>query len=194
MGAARKEQGAMLEERAEVFITQERLQRRVQELGAQITQDYQGQPLLLVGILTGALVFLADLMRAIQLPLEIDCMALSSYGNASTTSGVVQILKDLQAPIAGKHVLLVEDIMDTGLTLHYLLELLQTRHPASLRICTLLVKATTRIKAVTPEYVGFEVPDRFVVGYGIDYAQQYRQLPYIALLRGEHEMQPECLV
>src|ERR1051326_2686963 len=114
MGAARKEQSAMPDERVEVFITQERLQRRVQELGAHITQDYQGQPLLLVGILTGALVFLADLMRAIQLPLEIDCMALSSYGNASTTSGVVQILKDLQAPIEGKHVLLVEDIMDTG--------------------------------------------------------------------------------
>ena len=180
----------MPDEIAEVFITQERLHQRVQDLGRQITQDYQGQSVLLVGILTGALVFLADLMRAIQLPVEIDCMALSSYGNASTTSGVVQILKDLNAPIAGKHVLLVEDIMDTGLTLHYLLETLQTRHPASLRICTLLVKATTRTKALTPEYVGFEVPDRFAVGYGIDYAQQYRQLPYIALLRSGQETHP----
>jgi hypoxanthine phosphoribosyltransferase len=184
---------AMSDAIAEVFITQERLQQRVQELGAQITQDYQGQSLLLVGILTGALVFLADLMRAIQLPLEVDCMALSSYGNASTTSGVVQILKDLQAPIEGKHVVLVEDIVDTGLTLHYLLETLHPRHPASLRICALLAKDTTRTKAITPEYVGFEVPDRFVVGYGIDYAQQYRQLPYIALLRSEHETHPESL-
>ena len=175
----------MPEERTEVFITQERLQQRIGELGAQITQDYQGQSLLLVGILTGALVFLADLMRSIQIPLEIDCMALSSYGNASTTSGVVRILKDLQAPIEGKHVVLVEDIVDTGLTLHYLLETLHPRHPASLRICTLLEKATKRYRVITPEYVGFEVPDRFVVGYGIDYAQQYRQLPYIALLRGE---------
>src|SRR5215469_5991822 len=169
----------MPEERTEVFITQERLQQRIGELGAQITQDYQGQSLLLVGILTGALVFLADLMRSIQIPLEIDCMALSSYGNASTTSGVVRILKDLQAPIEGKHVVLVEDIVDTGLTLHYLLETLHPRHPASLRICTLLEKATKRYRVITPEYVGFEVPDRFVVGYGIDYAQQYRQLPYI---------------
>jgi hypoxanthine phosphoribosyltransferase len=167
----------------EVFITQEQLQQRVQALGAQITQDYQGQSILLVGILTGALVFLVDLMRAIELPVEIDCMALSSYGNASTSSGEVQILKDLAVPIEGKHVLLVEDIVDTGLTLHYLLETLQPRHPASLQICTLLAKETKRTKAITPRYVGFAVPDQFVVGYGIDYAQQYRQLPYIALLR-----------
>ena len=168
-----------------VLLTQEQLQQRVRELGAQITQDYHGQSVLLVGILTGALVFLADLMRAIHLPVEVDCMALSSYGNASTTSGEVQILKDLNAPIEGKHVLLVEDIVDTGLTLHYLLETLQPRHPASLEICTLLAKATTRTKAITPRYVGFEVPDQFVVGYGIDYAQQYRHLPYIALLQVE---------
>lgn len=173
----------MSDEKVEVFITEGQLAKRVQELGTQITQDYQGHSVLLVGILTGALVFLADLMRVIQLPVEIDCMALSSYGNASTTSGEVQILKDLNAPLQGKHVLLVEDIVDTGLTLHYLLETLQPRHPASLQICTLLAKATTRTKAITPRYVGFEVPDRFVVGYGIDYAQQYRQLPYIALLR-----------
>jgi hypoxanthine phosphoribosyltransferase len=170
---------------AEVFLTQEQLAHRVQELGAQITQDYQGESILLVGILTGALVFLADLMRTIQLPVETDCMALSSYGNASTTSGVVQILKDLNAPIESKHVLLVEDIVDTGLTLHYLLETLYPRHPASLHICTLLAKETRRTKAITPRYVGFQVPDRFVVGYGIDYAQQYRHLPYIALLRTE---------
>jgi hypoxanthine phosphoribosyltransferase len=180
----------MSDELIEVFITQEQLAHRVQTLGTQITQDYHGQSVLLVGILTGALVFLADLMRAIQLPVEIDCMALSSYGNASTSSGEVQILKDLTAPLEGKHMLLVEDIVDTGLTLHYLLETLQPRHPASLQICTLLAKETTRTKAITPRYVGFEVPDRFVVGYGIDYAQQYRQLSYIGLLRTQQGTEP----
>ncbi|HEY7127265.1 MAG TPA: hypoxanthine phosphoribosyltransferase [Ktedonobacterales bacterium] len=166
----------------EVYLSPEQLRQRVQELGQQITRDYQGQAVLLVGILTGALVFLADLVRAIQLPVEIDTMALSSYGNASESSGVVRILKDLNAPIEGKHVLIVEDIVDTGLTLHYLLETLHPRRPASLKVCTLLDKEKGRAKSLTPDYIGFAVPDRFVVGYGIDYAQRYRNLPYVALM------------
>ncbi len=167
----------------EVYLSPEQLRQRVQELGQQITHNYQGQAVLLVGILTGALVFLADLVRAIQIPIEIDTMAISSYGNASESSGVVRILKDLNAPIEGKHVLIVEDIVDTGLTLHYLLETLHPRHPASLKVCTLLDKEKGRAKSLTPDYVGFTVPDRFVVGYGIDYAQRYRNLPYVALMQ-----------
>ena len=174
----------MSDEIAEIYLSPEQLHQRVQELGQQITRDYQGQDnLLLVGILTGALVFLADLLRTIEIPVEVDTMALSSYGNASESSGVVRILKDLNAPIAGKHVLIVEDIVDTGITLHYLLETLHPRHPASLRVCALLDKEKGRAKTLTPDYIGFSVPDRFVVGYGIDYAQRYRHLPYVALMK-----------
>jgi hypoxanthine phosphoribosyltransferase len=168
----------------EVLITQRQLQQKVEELGRQITHDYEGRsPLLLLCVLKGALMFLADLARAINLPLEMDFMVVSSYGSATESSGVVRILKDLEEPIAGKHVLLVEDIVDSGLTLHYLLEVLRTRNPASLRVCTLIDKVKERQKAVIADYTGFQVADRFVVGYGLDYAQHYRNLPYVGVLK-----------
>lgn len=167
----------------EVLISQERLQHKVAELGRQITRDYQGQTMLLLCVLKGALMFMADLARAIDLSLEMDFMVISSYGSATESSGVVRIVKDLEEPIAGKHVLVVEDIVDSGLTLHYLLEMLRTRNPASLRVCTLIDKIKERSKIVTPDYIGFQVADRFVVGYGLDYAQHYRNLPYIGVLK-----------
>jgi len=167
----------------EVLITQEQLRQKVQELGQQITNDYQGKPLLLLCVLKGALMFLADLARAIDLPLELDFMVVSSYGSATESSGVVRIVKDLEEPIDGKHVLVVEDIVDSGLTLHYLLEVLRTRNPSSLRVCALIDKAKEREKVVTPDYIGFQVADRFVVGYGLDYAQRYRNLPYVGVLK-----------
>ncbi len=167
----------------EVLITQDQLQKKVEELGQQITRDYQGRTMLLLCVLKGALMFMADLARAIDLPLEMDFMVVSSYGSATESSGVVRIVKDLEKPIAGKDVLLVEDIVDSGLTLHYLLDVLRTRSPASLRVCTLIDKVKERDKAVTPDYMGFQVADRFVVGYGLDYAQRYRNLPYIGILK-----------
>ncbi len=167
----------------EVLITQEQLRQKVQELGQQITNDYQGKPLLLLCVLKGALMFLADLARAIDLPLELDFMVVSSYGSATESSGVVRIVKDLEEPIDGKHVLVVEDIVDSGLTLHYLLEVLRTRNPSSLRVCALIDKAKEREKVVIPDYIGFQVADRFVVGYGLDYAQRYRNLPYVGVLK-----------
>ncbi len=167
----------------EVIITQKQLQKKVEELGRQITRDYEGRTMLLLCVLKGALMFMADLARAIELPLEMDFMVVSSYGSATESSGVVRIVKDLEKPIAGKHVLLVEDIVDSGLTLHYLLDVLRTRSPASLRVCTLIDKVKERDKVVTPDYMGFQVADRFVVGYGLDYAQRYRNLPYIGILK-----------
>jgi hypoxanthine phosphoribosyltransferase len=169
----------------EVLIDEATLQRRVAELGTDITRDYQGQRLLLLGILKGAAVFLVDLARAIQLPVEIDFMAISSYGSATESSGVVRILKDLDYPIEGKDVLIVEDIIDSGLTLRYLLETLRNRKPASLRVCILLDKAKERDQPLDMDYIGFSIPNRFVVGYGLDYAQIYRNLPYIGVLRPE---------
>lgn len=169
----------------EVLITEQQLQKKVRELGRQITRDYQGKPVLLLCVLKGALMFLADLAREIELPLELDFMIVSSYGSATESSGVVRIVKDLEEPIDGKHVLVVEDIVDSGLTLHYLLEVLRTRNPASLRVCTLIDKVKEREKIVTPDYTGFQVADRFVVGYGLDYAQRYRNLPYIGILKPE---------
>jgi hypoxanthine phosphoribosyltransferase len=170
----------------EVIITQQQLQQKVAELGQHISHDYKGRaPLLLLCVLKGALMFVADLARAIDLPLEMDFMVTSSYGSATESSGVVRIVKDLEEPIAGKHVLLVDDIVDSGLTLHYLLEVLRTRNPASLRVCTLIDKVKERAKVVTPHYIGFQVADRFVVGYGLDYAQHYRNLPYIGVLKPE---------
>lgn len=167
----------------EVLITQKQLQKKVEELGRQITRDYEGRTMLLLCVLKGALMFMADLARAIDLPLEMDFMVVSSYGSATESSGVVRIVKDLEKPIAGKDVLLVEDIVDSGLTLHYLLDVLRTRSPASLRVCTLIDKVKERDKIVTPDYMGFQVADRFVVGYGLDYAQHYRNLPYIGILK-----------
>ncbi len=169
-----------------VLIDEQRLQARVRELGAQITRDYHGQDLILVGVLKGAIMFMVDLARHIDAPVELDFMAVSSYGASTTTSGIVRILKDLDTNIEGRHVLIVEDIVDTGLTLRYIYENLQTREPASLRICALLNKQKARKADVRLDYVGFEIPDRFVVGYGLDYAELYRNLPFIGVLRPDY--------
>lgn len=169
----------------EILITREQLAKRVQELGRQITEDYAGEKLMIVGILKGASVFMSDLIRAVDCKAHIDFMVVSSYGNSAETSGVVRILKDLETDITGYHILLVEDIIDTGTTLSYLKEYLYNRHAKSVRICTLLNKPSRREKAVAIDYQGFEVPDEFIVGYGIDYAEDYRNLPYVASLKRE---------
>jgi hypoxanthine phosphoribosyltransferase len=173
----------MDEDIAEILITEEEILTKVAALGEQITRDYQGKNILLLGTLKGAVPFIADLARAIPLPLEIDYMAISSYGNSTHSRGVVRILKDLEGPIDQKDVLIVEDIIDSGLTLHYLMDVLLQRRPLSLRVCTLLDKGRERVKTVRVDYRGFEIPDRFVVGYGLDYAQRYRNLPYIGILK-----------
>jgi hypoxanthine phosphoribosyltransferase len=168
---------------SEVLISEEEIRRKIVELGERLTRDYEGKNLLLLGTLKGAVPFIADLARAIALPLEIDYMAISSYGNSTHSSGVVRILKDLEGPIDQKHVLIVEDIVDSGLTLHYLMEVLRQRRPLSLSVCALLDKGRERVKVVKLDYTGFRIPDRFVVGYGLDYAQRYRNLPYIGILK-----------
>ena len=173
----------MQEDISEVLISEEQIRLKVAELGERITRDYQGKNLLLLGTLKGAVPFIADLARAIALPVEIDYMAISSYGNSTQSSGVVRILKDLEGPIHQKHLLIVEDIVDSGLTLHYLMEVLRQRRPLSLSVCTLLDKGRERVKVVKLDYTGFRIPDRFVVGYGLDYAQRYRNLPYIGILK-----------
>jgi hypoxanthine phosphoribosyltransferase len=173
----------MHEDIDEIMISEEQVRAKVQELGEQITRDYRGKNLLLLGTLKGAVPFIADLARAIELPLEVDYMAVASYGNTTQSSGVVRIIKDLEGPIDQKHVLIIEDIIDSGLTLHYLVDLLRQRNPLSLRICTLLNKERTRLKQASVSYVGFSIPDKFVVGYGLDYAQRYRNLPYIGILK-----------
>ena len=173
----------MHEDILEILISEDQLRDKTAELGAQITQYYRGQNLLLLGTLKGAVPFIADLSRTIELPLEIDYMAVASYGASTHSSGVVRIVKDLEGPINQKHVLIIEDIIDSGLTLHYLVDLLNRRNPLSLRICTLLDKQRERLKAVTIDYTGFSIPDKFVVGYGLDYAQRYRNLPYIGVLK-----------
>ena len=160
-----------------VLISAEDIARRVQELGREITADYQGRSLMIIGILKGAVVFMSDLIRQISVPLEVDFMAISSYGEATETSGVVQLLKDLDRPIEGKHVLIVEDIIDTGLTLSYLYQLLQSRNPATLKTAVLLDKPERRRTDFTPDYVGFTIPDKFVIGYGLDYNHMHRELP-----------------
>ncbi len=168
---------------SEVLISEEEIRRKVAELGERLTRDYKGKNLLLLGTLKGAVPFIADLARAIELPVEIDYMAISSYGNSTHSSGVVRILKDLEGPVDQKHLLIVEDIVDSGLTLHYLMEVLRQRRPLSLAVCALLDKGRERVKVVKLDYTGFQIPDRFVVGYGLDYAQRYRNLPYIGILK-----------
>jgi hypoxanthine phosphoribosyltransferase len=166
-----------------VLISQEEILKRVESLGKQISDDYKDRELLLVGILRGAFVFLADLIRYINDDIETDFIAISSYGSASTTSGVVRILKDLDDDIEGRHVLIVEDILDTGLTLNYLLKNLWSRRPASLEVCSFIVKEGKQSVPIAVKYTGFNVPDTFVVGYGLDFAQKYRNLPYVGILK-----------
>jgi hypoxanthine phosphoribosyltransferase len=177
---------ALADDIAEVLIPAERLRGRVAELGDRVEADYRGRELLMIGVLKGALMFMVDLARRIDLPLELDFMAVSSYGTGTESSGVVRIIKDLDINIEGRHVLIVEDIVDTGLTLGYLREILLARNPASLRICCLLDKREARKTDVPLDYVGFEIPSRFVVGYGLDYAEIYRNLPFVGVLK------PEC--
>ena len=175
----------MTPEAGTMLVTSEEIQDKVCELGERITEDYQGEDLLLVGILRGAVVFLSDLMRHLELSCEIDFMDISSYGSGTSSSGVVRILKDLEEDITDRHVLIVEDIIDTGLTLSYLLRSLLARNPASLEICALLSKPSRRRVDLEVKYLGFEVPDEFVVGYGLDYAGAYRNLPDICILKPE---------
>lgn len=170
---------------AEVLLTEERIRQRARELGQQISADYKGQDLLLVCVLKGAITFLADLMREITIPHAIDFMAISSYGASTESSGVVRILKDLDTNIEGRNVLIVEDIIDTGRTLSYITRNLRTRRPKSLRICTLLSKPSRREIEIPLHYVGFEIPNKFVIGYGLDFAEIYRSLPYIGVLKQE---------
>ena len=169
----------------EVLFTQEELEKLVRELAAQITADYQGKEIILISVLRGSFVFMADLCRSIDLDCTVDFMAVSSYGGGTSSTGQVQITKDLSGDISGKHVIVVEDILDSGNTLSYLLKLLEQRKPASIRLCTLLDKPERRTKPVEVSYSGFAIPDAFVVGYGLDYAEHYRGLPYIGILKPE---------
>ena len=174
------------EDIAEILLTEEQIATRVAELGARISADYQGRPLTLVSVLKGSLPFMADLMRAISIPVQIDLMEVSSYGGTATeTSGLVRILKDLSASIAGEDVLIVEDIIDTGLTLNYLIRYLRGKNPATLRICTLLDKPARRLVEIPVDYIGFEIPDQFVIGYGLDYGEVYRNLRFVGVLKPE---------
>lgn len=172
--------GRIDEHCGKILIDAEQLRTRVAELGAAITSDYSGRTPLLVGVLKGALVFVSDLARAIDLPTEFDFMAVSSYGNATKTSGVVRIVKDLDLDLTDRHVILVEDIVDSGLTLSYLRRYLQARKPASLEVCALLVRSARDLDALDLKYVGFPIADEFVIGYGLDVAERYRNLPFIA--------------
>ena len=166
-----------------VLVSEEQLKAKIAELGQQISKDYQGKDLLLVSILKGACVFLSDLMRAIDIPLSIDFMCVSSYGKGTMTQGRAKIIKDLDVDIAGKDVLIVEDILDSGVTLSHVMEILRSRKPASLKLCSLLEKPERHRVEVPLDYVGFVVPDEFVVGYGLDYAEKYRNLPYVGVLK-----------
>jgi hypoxanthine phosphoribosyltransferase len=164
-------------------VSQADLERRVRELGAEISRDYAGKELFLVGVLKGAVFFLSDLMRSLEVPCEVDFMAVASYGSSTDSSGVVRILKDLDATIEGKDVLIVEDIIDSGLTLSYLLRTLKARDPRTLEVCALLTKPERREVDLPIRYTGFEIPNKFVIGYGLDHAERYRNLPYVAVLQ-----------
>ena len=176
---------SMMPDVQEVLISSEDIEEKVREIGALISEDYRGERPLLVGVLRGAVVVMSDLMRSVDLPCELDFMDISSYGSGTSSSGVVRILKDLEEDITGRHVLIVEDIIDTGLTLSYLRRSLLARKPASLEICALLSKPSRRRVELDVKYLGFEVPDEFVVGYGLDYAGAYRNLPDICILKPE---------
>lgn len=174
----------------EIMLTAEQIRTKVREMGEQITSDYKNKDLLMVCVLKGGVVFMADLMRAIDLPIDIDFMAVSSYGASTQSSGVVRILKDLEKSVEGKHILIVEDIVDTGLTLKYLVENLAARKAASVKICTLLEKPDRRKVTIDLDYCGFTIPDKFVIGYGLDFDEKYRNLPYIAVLKPEVYAKP----
>ena len=167
----------------EVLFSEEQLKNRVREIAQQITADYQGKEIMLISVLRGSFVFMADLCRAIDLPCTLDFMAVSSYGKGTKSSGQVQITKDLSDDISDRHIIVVEDILDSGNTLSYLLKILENRHPASIRLCTLLDKPDRRVKPVEVHYSGFTIPDAFVVGYGLDYAEKYRNLPSTGILK-----------
>jgi hypoxanthine phosphoribosyltransferase len=175
----------MNEDIKEILVTEQQLRDKISDIGAKISRDYRDKELLLVSVLKGSVVFMSDLMRTITIPMRIDFMSVSSYGAGVHTSGVVKILKDLDIPLQGYDVIIVEDILDSGLTLHYIIEILQSRNPKSIKICTLLDKPQSRKVAVKVDYCGFNLPDKFVVGYGLDYAEKYRNLPYIGVLKPE---------
>lgn len=175
----------MKEDVLRVLLSEDEIREKVRELGGKITADYKNSNLMLVTVLKGAVVFLADLMRQIDVPAEIDFMVVSSYGSGVKSSGVVKIVKDLDVPLAGKDILIVEDILDSGLTLSYIKELLESRGPRSIRIATLLDKPSRRKVDLVADYIGFSVPDEFVIGYGLDYDEKYRNLPYIGILKPE---------
>jgi hypoxanthine phosphoribosyltransferase len=168
---------------SEILLSQEQLEQRVAQIGAEITRDYAGRAPLFVGVLKGCFVFMADLMRHVDLPCSIDFMAVSSYGSGTKTTGAVKIIKDLNQDIEGRDIILVEDILDSGVTLHYLTEYLSVRKPATITIATLMDKPSRRKAPVYARYSGFEIPDAFVVGYGLDYDERYRNLPYIGILK-----------
>jgi hypoxanthine phosphoribosyltransferase len=168
----------------EILVQADELQHRIKEMAEEVSRDYKGRDLLLIGVLKGAVFFLADLMRHLDIPCEVDFMAVSSYGSSTDSSGVVRILKDLDAPLEGRNVLIVEDIVDSGLTLQYLMRTLAARNPASIEVCALLTKPERRKVDTPARYVGFEIPDKFAIGYGLDYAERYRNLPYVATLTG----------
>lgn len=172
-------------ELGKILLSEKQIQDRVAELGSRISEDYAGEPPILVNVLKGGVIFLADLIRAVTIPIEIDFMEVSSYGSGTESSGVVRILEDLSQNIEGRHVLIIEDIIDTGLTLQYIIQNLETRHPKSVKICTLLDRRGRREVDIQLDYVGFVVPDKFVIGYGLDLAQKYRNLPHIAVLEDE---------
>lgn len=169
----------------EVLITSEQIEHRIQEIGQAISRDYANHNPLLVGVLKGVLFFMADLLRAIKIPVEVDFIAVSNYSNTSRGQGVVRLIKDLEIPIEGRHVLFVEDVIDTGMTLNYLLRNLHVRQPASLEVCVLFDKPERRLIDIPLKYKGFNLPDRFVVGYGLDFQERYRNLPYVGLLKPE---------
>ena len=176
---------SMINDIERVLFSQQELQKKVEELGAQITRDYEGKEPICIGVLKGCFVFMADLMRAVNLRCQIDFMAVSSYGRGTTSSGNVQINKDLSYDIAGRDIIIVEDILDSGVTLNYLIGYLNNRNPRSIKIVTLFDKPSRRKAPVKADYFGYEVPDAFIVGYGLDYAEKYRNLPYIGILKPE---------
>lgn len=180
-----KNMSNMTDDLEKILLTEAQLADQVKKMGAAITADYAGKEILMIGVLRGAFIFMADLIRAINLPVAVDFIALSSYGAATSSSGVVRILKDLEENIENKHVLIVEDIIDSGLTIKYLIENLSSRKPASIKICTLMSKPDRRNVEVPIAYNGFTIPDYFVVGYGLDYAEKYRNLPFIGVLKSE---------